>query len=102
MPRLPYRAERLAATLKENGWILLPFDRGFFTYEHPACQQEVATPDGVRHWYDFPTYQPLRQLSFSVDARIITTRTGTPWQGSSQQSISLPKALKFISEEFNS
>lgn len=100
MPRLPYREQILADHLKEHGWFFVSLERGFFTYEHPLCREEIPTPDGVRHWYDFPTYQPLRQISFAAWGQFITSRTGTPWQGAQQRSLSLPKALAFIAEEF--
>lgn len=101
MPRLPHRAEKIVKALVDSGWILINFESGMFMYEHPLCRKELMTPDGVRHWYDFPTYQPLRQLSFSGDGRIIVARTGTPWQGAHQQSLSMPKALAFVAEEFS-
>lgn len=69
-------------------------------YQHPLCSQEHPTPTGVRHWYDFDTYYPVRQVSFTSDARIISVRTGKPWLGANVQVVSLPKALKFIEEDF--
>lgn len=100
MPRLPARTARLVSVLDDNGWILVSFERGFFRYTHPLCAQEHPTPLGVRHWYDFDTYQPVRQVLFTSDAHIISVRTGVPWLGSSERIVSLPKATRFIEEEF--
>ncbi len=103
------RTEKIFQALADAGWVLLSKRAGgvIHTYTHPACAQEIPTPELVPHAsWPFSTYHPLRQVSllFAKDGTVskVWKREGTPWQGSNEGPLSVSKALEFIRETYAS
>lgn len=117
MATLPARTQKFLDALKAAGWTLHPGSfPGNYRAESPAMDTIHPTPDYIRYRldgqgnpvpgtqgpYPFSTYRRLRILSFNLyEGRVtfIQARTGVPWVGAQDQTLSMPKALTFISAD---